>query len=176
MRNTLTKRLDAIGAEKNPRIKWELFTALRTELIKTGATIADDTREYYTMIKEDSEFNQMFIPALENVTFEDLFTGMSTERPTPGARGSFTQYHHKGFTVSGFCSGGHRNATFKYSHVTPSLLVLDYIADNMLRVNHDSIYFEVIEFDTFYRVYVKYNQIIGSRLLAVIDKSGEVQP
>ena len=60
----------------------------------------------------------------------------------------------------------------KYSHTRAMLpqWLIDWLQENMLAVDHDSIYFQVIVRDDQHAlVTAQYNQIIGSRWLALID-------
>lgn len=66
---------------------------------------------------------------------------------------------------------GNRGA-FHYGRATPTEELRDFCIANMLRVDYDSIYFEIITRDDGTAdVYAKHNQIIGSRLAATIDAS-----
>ena len=58
----------------------------------------------------------------------------------------------------------------KSEYREPKLIVLDYIRTNMLPIDYDSIYFEAIDRDNKWLIIAKYNQIIGSRWLALVEK------
>ena len=99
-------------------------------------------------------------------TFKELFTD---SQPYAGIQ----DIHHRGFRISRYCmltsvTGGHIPALT----VMPSPALLDAIADNMLAIDRDSIYFHiVIHEDGQAVVYAKYNLIIGSRKFATIPAS-----
>jgi hypothetical protein len=83
-----------------------------------------------------------------------------------GLRGTETNY------LQGYCavSATGRDPFLASVCVTPTQDVIDYIRNKMITVDADRIYFHVIVYeDRTSRVYAKYNQIIGSRLLAVFD-------
>lgn len=59
---------------------------------------------------------------------------------------------------------------YTYGRAVPSQEVIDAVRTNMLCIAYDSIYFALhFDDDGTARVYATYNQIIGSRLLAIVD-------
>lgn len=59
---------------------------------------------------------------------------------------------------------------FRCFHATPKQEIVEWVKSNMLRVEYDTIYFEItIRSDGTALICAKYNQIIGDRYLAVID-------
>ena len=64
----------------------------------------------------------------------------------------------------------HYSKPYRSEYREPRPIVLEYIRGNMLPVDYDSIYFEVIDRgDNETLIVAKYNQIIGSRWLAIVD-------
>lgn len=64
------------------------------------------------------------------------------------------------------------NDVYTYGRAVPSQEVVDAVRANMLCIKYDSIYFVLhLDDDGTARVYAQYNQIIGNRLLAVVDAS-----
>ena len=60
----------------------------------------------------------------------------------------------------------------KNIYVNPSEMVLNHILYHMLPIEYDTIYFEAIYFESgICTIYAKFNQILGSVLLAIIEKS-----
>jgi hypothetical protein len=104
----------------------------------------------------------------EATSFADIF-----ETAVPYVKGSANDQRRsiKGKTVSSYCtvSGGEQYRSFS---VKPQQRVMDYIGENMLDIAYDSIYFTVtIRDDGSALLAAQYNQIIGSRWLAIVDAS-----
>jgi hypothetical protein len=109
---------------------------------------------------------------LQVTTFAELF-----EYSEPWKRDKFERkdiYHRgkqQGITVSHYCLVTGPDGTMLPSlFVRPTVATLDWVADNMLAITYDSIYFAVyVHNDGHATVYAKNNQILGSRMLAVIS-------
>lgn len=102
------------------------------------------------------------MPLLDNTKFSELFTFTDKKRVF------VTNSKH---CVSTFMCGS-IDDKYKSFNVIPSSAVLGAIEKTMLTIDYDQIYFEVIsrpEWD-YISVYAKYNQILGSRLIAIVDK------
>ena len=69
--------------------------------------------------------------------------------------------------------GGHISGDrFRCFQAIPNENVLKWIGENMLAIQHDTIYFEIVEGDDgFALLLAKYNQIIGSRWLGFFPTS-----
>ena len=93
-------------------------------------------------------------------TFAELFPVLTDEKQShPFCKSEVSNWIH----ISGVYGYDSTRA------VLPQWLI-DWIQNNMLAVDHDSIYFNVIVRDDQHAlVTAQYNQIIGSRWLALID-------
>jgi len=60
--------------------------------------------------------------------------------------------------------------SFEVFEVMPTDKLIDFVKENMLAIDYDSIYFEIICYENNTAMLIaKYNQIIGSRWIAMID-------
>lgn len=102
------------------------------------------------------------IPLLDNTNFSELFTFTDKKMKF------LTAVKH---SVSSFMCGS-IDDKYKSFNVIPSPAVLDAINRTMLLIDYDEIYFDVITRSDWNHVdvYAKYNQILGSRLIAMVDK------
>ena len=74
--------------------------------------------------------------------------------------------------TTGFCdvTVSEANKHFDPLTIQPSAALAAAILDSMLYIDHDTIHFEVIVYgDLSSRVYAKYSQILGSRIVARFD-------
>lgn len=107
------------------------------------------------------------MPLLDNTKFSELFT------LTDKKRVFVTSFKHH---ISTFMCGSIDDKR-KSFNVIPSSAVLDAIEKTMLVIDYDEIYFDFIslpEWD-YVTVYAKYNQILGSRLIAIVDKQSFIE-
>lgn len=120
--------------------------------------------------------NYKVIPAFEDVKFSDLFSGlkqwtwnreMKHEYPDIERTANLDKLV-KGAKIQTWLNFSQRSGQ-EYQpsfDVIPSPLLVNWVDSNMLAIDYDKIYFEIITFDDYFDIYARYNQIIGSRLIA----------
>lgn len=120
-------------------------------------------------------YNEKVIPAFEDVKFSDLFSGLKQWTWNREMKHEYPDIKRTNFNNSvKFASiqtwlnfsqrtGQEYQPSFD---VIPSPLLVNWVDSNMLAIDYDKIYFEIITFDDYFDIYARYNQIIGSRLIA----------
>lgn len=117
-------------------------------------------------------------PITEARTLADLFSSIEPYR-TPKRGESCGVHPHDGraLTVGRYCTTRDVTETYLSLRVTATPATLDAIERSMIKVDHDQIFFEIVMVDggETIRVFAKYGQILGARLLAELPSS-EAQP
>lgn len=108
---------------------------------------------------------------MQTMKFADMFVECKPYTLRPGER---RDTYHKGLVFSCYCfmSCVPQQTTKRYvsMQVKPSTVLMDWLCERMIRVNHDAIYFEVIiRADMSVSVYARYNQILGSRKISDVE-------
>ncbi len=113
-------------------------------------------------------------PAFATTSFKDLFASvkphdkkaLAHEINRVRCRNGFDTNHTTGFCEIDVVAREYHNPCT----IEPSKLLWDFLRTKMLTIGGDQIYFRVFVFeDGTSRVYAKYGQIVGSRLLAEFD-------
>lgn len=105
----------------------------------------------------------------EKRTFNDFFDSYEvwTQQHGGPQNDIVTPSKHR---ISHFCSIDHRQDGYTAMAVTPNKALIEAICANMLYIEYDSLFFEVVfQTDGTALLQVKHNQIIGSRWLSYID-------
>ena len=114
-------------------------------------------------------------PIFNNVSWNDLFTGLTEKENKFTYNGK--SLNNKNWYISGFMQirniRDNRESNYKSLYIIPTNKTLQAINDNMLKIDYDTIHFEIIiwENNDNMAVYLQYNQILGNRLLAYISKN-----
>lgn len=77
-------------------------------------------------------------------------------------------HHTSGNVITNYCMVSGKE--YRSFHVRPKQEVIEYVRNNMIPVYYDHIYFQVVvRNDNTALITASYNQIIGSRWLALVD-------
>ena len=134
--------------------------------------------DFYTI------FNTPQKPAFEYTKFSDLFTEWTKADTTITRKGIKHTYPEilrpdcktPAYIQCWLTFSGHK---FDSLDVLPTQELIEYVDKNMLAIDYDRIYFEIVTRDDCYALRANYNQILGSRLLAIFpltenfEKDGE---
>jgi len=111
-------------------------------------------------------------PLSDHRDFSHFFIDISDEKKSPFPR---TRIHKKDakqqyvgthLQVDG---GADTGIEFTYFRVQPSKWAIRLAEESMIAIDYDEVYFKLIVFKDEATLYLQYNQIIGSRLLATLD-------
>jgi hypothetical protein len=115
-----------------------------------------------------AELDFLRTPLSPNRKFSDFFSQYSLHKEDiPDLPTGVLINVGKFLTISGGSERPELPYTSCYVAVTPEVIRL--AASNLIVVDRDEIYFELIVHADDAYLYFKYNQIIGSRLLAILD-------
>lgn len=137
--------------------KVKIFEELKKQMIEKGIKY-----KKFLELRQYVDYLYSRVPKTDLNRIEQCFTGLSNVKNN-------LVLHAGLITVSCYINSTSCKS-FPYSYGIPSKEILKTIQNNMIYIDNDSIYFEIIEFENNYHLYAKYNQIIGSRLLAILDK------
>lgn len=105
----------------------------------------------------------------EVTKFEELFASVEIRPVTDPGKVKLDRFKIGELESTGYCqvtlpySGKHFNSLT----IRPSVLLASAVASSMIKIDYDLINFEIIVYDDrSSRVYARYSQIIGSRLIA----------
>lgn len=164
------KQLDAEPTDFNPFGAFFVLCAYASDI--PVDEWEEKTRRRIKCDLKDSSYLPT-LPAFYDVQhIGELFGIVQTDkRLAPGAIKRKEAYNA---TIGSYCSvrDDRPNArpVYRSLYVNPSADVYQYIIRNMIAVDNDSIYFEIIiHDDECAGVFAKYNQILGSRFLANIN-------
>jgi len=110
----------------------------------------------------------------ETVKFEDLFVPATVTRDRKAGQKYEVTARPGLHKVQGWVQN---DITDRYDsfYAMPTEKLVRAVADSMLRIDYDTIYFKAYDRGDYIEVYGQYNQIIGSRSLFNVDKSTWVE-